>query len=52
MERWFEFMGNHPFLFGLLFVFAIMFFSIENKRSGKKISPKRWDCWLIMTMRR
>ena len=40
MERWFEFMGNHPFLFGLLFVFAIMFFSIENKRSGKKISPQ------------
>ena len=40
MERWFEFMGNHPFLFGLLFVFAIMCFSIENKRSGKKISPQ------------
>lgn len=40
MERWFEFMGNHPFLFGLLFVLAIMFFSIESKRSGKKITPQ------------
>lgn len=40
MERWFEFMGNHPFLFGLLFVLAIMFFSIESKRSGKKIAPQ------------
>lgn len=39
MERWFEFMGNHPFLFGLLFVLIVMFFMIENKRSGKKIAP-------------
>ena len=40
MERWFEFMGNHPFLFGLLFVFAIMFFSFEITLSGKKFSPQ------------
>lgn len=39
MERWFEFMGNHPFLFGLLFVLGIIFFMVENKRSGKKIAP-------------
>ena len=39
MERWFEFMSNHPFLFGTLFVLVGMFFSIENKRSGKKIAP-------------
>lgn len=39
MERWFEFMGNHPFLFGILFVLIVMFFAIENKRSGKKIPP-------------
>lgn len=39
MERWFDFMGNHPFLFGLLFVLVVMFFALENKRSGKKIAP-------------
>jgi len=39
VERWFEFMSNHPFLFGTLFVLVVMFFSIENKRSGKKIAP-------------
>ena len=40
MERWFEFMGNHPFLFGLLAVFIVMFFVIEGKRNGRKISPQ------------
>lgn len=39
MERWFEFMGNHPILFGLLLVLVIAFFTLEGKRSGKKISP-------------
>lgn len=39
MERFFEFMGNHPVLFGLLFVFIIAFFSLERKRSGKKVAP-------------
>ena len=39
MERWFDFMGNHPFLFDLLFVLVVMFFALENKRSGKKIAP-------------
>ena len=39
MARWFEFMGNHPFLFGLLFLLIIVFFMVENKRSGKKITP-------------
>lgn len=39
MERWFEFMGNHPFLFGLLAVLAVLFFMVESKRSGKKITP-------------
>ncbi|WP_201505621.1 rhodanese-like domain-containing protein [Psychrobacter aestuarii] len=31
-------MGNHPFLFGILVVLMVLFFAIENKRSGKKIS--------------
>ena len=37
-DRALEFMGNHPFLFGLLIVLMVLFFAIENKRSGKKIS--------------
>lgn len=40
MERLFEFMGNHPFLFGMLFVCTIAFFSVESKRSGRKIAPQ------------
>lgn len=39
VERWFEFMGNHPFLFGLLALFAVLFFMVESKRGGKKIAP-------------
>jgi len=39
LERALDFLGNHPFLFGILAVLAVMFFTIENKRSGKKISP-------------
>lgn len=39
MERWIEFIGNHPFLFGLLAVLLIAFFAIETKRSGKKVPP-------------
>ena len=39
MDRALEFVGHHPFLFGILAVLAVMFFAIENKRSGKKISP-------------
>ncbi|GAA0321359.1 rhodanese-like domain-containing protein [Psychrobacter aestuarii] len=37
-DRALEFMGNHPFLFGILVVLMVLFFAIENKRSGKKIS--------------
>ena len=39
LDRALEFVGNHPFLFGILAVLAILFFTIENKRSGRKISP-------------
>ena len=39
MDRALQFVGNHPFLFGILAVLAILFFTIENKRSGRKISP-------------
>ena len=40
MERWFEFMGNHPFLFGLLGVLIVLFFIFEGQRNGRKISPQ------------
>lgn len=40
MERWLEFMQNHPFLFGTLGVLLVVFFALENRRSGRKISPQ------------
>lgn len=40
MERWFEFMGNHPFLFGLLGLLVVLFFVLESHRNGRKISPQ------------
>lgn len=40
MERWLEFMGNHPFLFAILGVLIVLFFVLENRRSGRKISPQ------------
>lgn len=39
MERWFTFMGQHPFLFGLMAVLIVAFFVLESKRSGKKVAP-------------
>lgn len=40
MERWLEFMGHHPFLFGVLAVLIVAFFVLENSRGGRKISPQ------------
>ena len=40
MERWFEFMGNHPFLFGTLGVLIVLFFVLEGQRNGRKISAQ------------
>ncbi|WP_374296330.1 rhodanese-like domain-containing protein [Acinetobacter sp.] len=40
MERWLEFMGNHPILFGILGVLLVLFFVMESRRSGRKISPQ------------
>jgi rhodanese-related sulfurtransferase len=40
VERWFEFMGNHPFLFGALAALVVLFFVIEGQRNGRKISPQ------------
>ena len=40
MERWLEFMWNHPFLFGTLGVLMVLFFVLEGQRNGRKISPQ------------
>lgn len=40
MERWLEFMGNHPFLFAALAILMVLFFVLEGQRSGRKISPQ------------
>lgn len=40
MERWFEFMGNHPFLFGILALLIVLFFVFEGQRNGRKISAQ------------
>jgi len=40
VERWFEFMGNHPFLFGTLGALVVLFFVLEGQRNGRKISPQ------------
>ncbi|KAA8732698.1 rhodanese-like domain-containing protein [Acinetobacter qingfengensis] len=40
MERWLEFMGNHPILFGVLGVLIVLFFVLESRRNGRKISPQ------------
>jgi rhodanese-related sulfurtransferase len=40
VERWLQFMQNHPFLFGTLGVLVVLFFALENRRSGRKVSPQ------------
>ncbi len=39
LDRWLQFMSNHPILFGILAVLTFLFFTVESKRSGKKVSP-------------
>ncbi|MFB2539637.1 MULTISPECIES: rhodanese-like domain-containing protein [unclassified Acinetobacter] len=40
MQRWFEFMGNHPILFGILAALIVLYIVLESRRSGAKISPQ------------
>lgn len=40
MERWLEFIQHHPILFGILGILIVLFFVLENRRSGRKISPQ------------
>ena len=38
MERWFEFMGHHPFLFGTMFVLIVLFLCLRTNAAAK-INP-------------
>jgi rhodanese-related sulfurtransferase len=40
LERFLEFMQHHPILFGILGALVVLFFFLENQRSGRKISPQ------------
>jgi len=40
LERFLEFMQHHPILFGILGLLVVVFFLLENQRSGRKISPQ------------
>ena len=39
MSRFFEFASNHPVLMGLLIALIIVFFLLESRRQGAKVSP-------------
>ena len=39
MSRFFEFANNHPVLLGLLIALIIVFFLLESRRQGSKVSP-------------
>lgn len=41
MERLFDFVQNHPLLVGTFFALLIVFFLLESKRGGKKVSPQQ-----------
>ena len=40
LERFLEFIQHHPILFGIFGALAVLFFILENQRSGRKISPQ------------
>lgn len=41
MERFFEFVGNHPFLIGIFVVLLALFIRNETRRGGRSISPQQ-----------
>lgn len=41
MARYFEFMQNHPILVGLFLALLVLFFVLDSKRGGKKVSPSQ-----------
>lgn len=40
MEKFFEFIGNHPFLVGLFVVLLALFIRNEMRRGGRSVSPQ------------
>lgn len=38
MERFLDFMGNHPVLFAIFFILFFLYVFIESRRGGRKIS--------------
>lgn len=40
MQRFLEFMQNHPFLFGILAALIVAYFMVESRRSGRRIAPQ------------
>ncbi len=41
MEKFFEFIGNHPFLVGLFVVLLALFIRNEMRRGGRSVSPQQ-----------
>ncbi|MEQ8857025.1 MAG: rhodanese-like domain-containing protein [Pseudomonadales bacterium] len=41
MQRFFEFIGNHPFLVGTFVVLLALFIRNETRRGGRSVSPQQ-----------
>ncbi|MDZ7670269.1 MAG: rhodanese-like domain-containing protein [Gammaproteobacteria bacterium] len=41
MQKFFEFIGNHPFLVGLFVVLLALFIRNEMRRGGRSVSPQQ-----------
>lgn len=41
MQRFFEFIGNHPFLVGLFIVLLALFIRNEMRRGGRSVTPQQ-----------
>lgn len=41
MERFFEFVGNHPFLVGAFLLLLVLFIRNETRRGGRSVTPQQ-----------
>lgn len=41
MERFFEFLSNHPFLVGTFLLLLVLFIRNETRRGGRSVSPQQ-----------
>lgn len=41
MERFFEFVGNHPLLVGAFLLLLVLFIRNETRRGGRSVSPQQ-----------